>query len=99
VAGAWQLEGCSDDRALARSQGRAGLLPHSGDQDAIEFSPRTFDPTGDKVYVRGRYAWEVRKSGKPAAADWCHVFTLRGGKVSRFDEFTDTAAFADAYRG
>ena len=40
----------------------------------------------------------VRKMGKAAKAEWCHVFTFRNGKVSQFREFTDTASFADAYR-
>jgi ketosteroid isomerase-like protein len=28
-----------------------------------------------------------------------HVFTIKGGKVTAFREFTDTAQFAEAYRG
>jgi ketosteroid isomerase-like protein len=27
-----------------------------------------------------------------------HIFTLRGGKIAAFREFTDTALFAQAYR-
>jgi len=28
-----------------------------------------------------------------------HVFTIKDGKVTDFREFTDTATFAEAYRG
>jgi uncharacterized protein len=48
--------------------------------------------------VLGHYAWTVRKTGKATSADWCHVFTVKDGKVSEFREFTDTASFAEAYR-
>ena len=32
-------------------------------------------------------------------SDWLHVFTIRGGKVAAFKEFSDTAQFAEAFRG
>ena len=35
----------------------------------------------------------------PVAADFVHIFTVKDGKVSGFQEFTDTATFAEAYRG
>jgi ketosteroid isomerase-like protein len=41
----------------------------------------------------------VKKTGKPIDTDWCHVFTVHGGKVTAFTEFTDTAQAAEAYRG
>jgi ketosteroid isomerase-like protein len=54
---------------------------------------------GAKVFVRGHYRWEVSKSGKPVEAEWCHIFTIDNSKLSGFEEFTDTASFAGAYRG
>jgi ketosteroid isomerase-like protein len=41
----------------------------------------------------------MRKTGRKAASDWLHIFTVRGGKVVAFLEFTDTAAFAQAWKG
>jgi uncharacterized protein len=41
----------------------------------------------------------VKKTGRRIASDWCHVFTVRDGKVAAFREFTDTAQAAAAYRG
>jgi ketosteroid isomerase-like protein len=67
-------------------------------QTAIDFSPHEFDAAGDKVFVRGHYAWVIRKSGRKAESDWVHIFTIKGGKVTAFDEFTDTAQFAAALR-
>jgi ketosteroid isomerase-like protein len=67
--------------------------------EAIEFTPRELHGAADKVFVLGRYRWKVRKTGSPVASDWCHVFTVRNGKVAAFREFTDTATLAAAYRG
>jgi hypothetical protein len=67
-------------------------------QDVSEFTPLEFDATGDKVFVRGRSAMTIRRSGQSVASEWCHIFTLRDGKVTRFQEFTDTAQYAEAYR-
>ena len=64
-----------------------------------EFSPREFYAADDKVFVLGFYAATVTKTGKTAACEWVHIFTIRGGKVTRFREFTDTAVIAEAYRG
>ncbi len=68
-------------------------------QDATEFSPREFYPSGDKVFVLGHYAWKLRKTGRTVESDFIHIFTVKGGKVVQFREFTDTAKFAEAYRG
>jgi ketosteroid isomerase-like protein len=63
-----------------------------------EFSPKEFYPSGDKVFVLGRYAATVKKTGSPIDSEWCHIFTIRDGKVVSFREFTDTAQAAEAYR-
>jgi ketosteroid isomerase-like protein len=61
-----------------------------------QFEPREFLATGDKVVVLGHYAatTPVKKSFK---SDFAMVFTLRNGKVIRFQEFCDSAAVNDAY--
>jgi ketosteroid isomerase-like protein len=67
-------------------------------QQAHEFSPGEFSISGDKVFVTGHYAWTVKKTGRKVSADWIHIFTVKGGKVTAFREFTDTAQFAEANR-
>jgi ketosteroid isomerase-like protein len=66
--------------------------------DFHDFSPREFYPSGDKVFVLGRYEGTVKKTGRRLASDWVHVFTIRDGKVAQFREFADTAAIAEAGR-
>ena len=68
-------------------------------EDFSDFSPREFYPVEDKVFVLGSYRLKIKKTGKPIASEWVHVFTLKDGKVTRFREHTDTAQFAEAYRG
>lgn len=84
-------------------RGRTGVqqfFAHVADTIAFsEFAPRDFYPTGDKVFVLGRYTGKIKKTGRTAGSEWVHVFTIKGGKASRFQEFTDTAAFVQAYRG
>ena len=52
-----------------------------------------------KLFALGHYAGTVKKTGLPFNCEWGHVFTVKNGKVARFREFTDTAQFAEAYRG
>lgn len=68
-------------------------------EDFQEFNPKEFHAAGDKVFVLGSYAITVRKTGRGIASEWCHVFTLRDGRVAAFREFMDTAQAAAAYRG
>jgi hypothetical protein len=68
-------------------------------EDFQDFSPRELHGSGDKVFVLGEYRFTVKKTGRVVASDWCHIFTIRDGKVVAFHEFTDTAQAAAAYRG
>ena len=71
----------------------------SDNEDFSDFSPREFYAADDKVFVLGSYKLKLKKTGKPVASEWVHVFTLKDGKVIRFREHTDTAQFAEGYRG
>jgi len=67
-------------------------------QEPREFTPKEFFAADDHVFVIGHYDWKIRKTGRTAASDWVHIFTIRDGKVVKFREFNDTAKFAEAYR-
>jgi len=60
------------------------------------FEPKEFIATGDKVVALGHYT-ATTPIGKTFDADFAMVFTLRNGKVSEFQEFTDSAALNAAY--
>ena len=100
----WQARGRpSDHPALGERKGPQGVQAFFGivaeTQNVVEFSPREYYPFDDKVFVRGRYAWTMRKTGRPVAAEWIHVFVIRDAKIASFEEFTDTGQFAEALRG
>jgi len=51
---------------------------------------------GDKVVVLGQQRATVRETGRHFETRWAHVYTLRNGKVSAGQVFTDTDAIASA---
>jgi len=99
----WQVHGRPKDHpAIGTYKGPDGVQKFfalvAETQDVSAFAPRDFYAAGDKVFVRGNYAWTVRKTGKPVSCEWLHMMTIRDGRLSAFEEFTDTAQFAEALR-
>ena len=60
------------------------------------FEPREYIAKGDRVVVLGRYVGKARATGRTYDCEWTMVFTVTDGKVSRFQEYTDTATIAAA---
>jgi uncharacterized protein len=54
---------------------------------------------GDTVVARGRYSGVYKKTGAGINAQFAHVWTLRDGKVAKFQQYTDTAQVAKAVGG
>jgi ketosteroid isomerase-like protein len=50
------------------------------------------------VVILGYYHGTARGTGKAFGSSWAHVWTLAGGQVTNFQEFTDTHAAAEAFR-
>ena len=67
-------------------------------QEATRFEPVAFIAEGDKVVVIGSATWHVKATGLDYDSEWVHVFTVRDGKVARFQQFVDTAAAEHAFR-
>lgn len=67
-------------------------------QDAEQFEVQTFVAQDDKVVAFGHYRWRVKSTGRSYESDFAHCFTIYRGKVSRFQEYADTQAWAAAYR-
>lgn len=64
-----------------------------------EFQPHTLLAAGDQVVVLGQERMRVKSTGRVYTVEWAHVWTLRGGQVTAFCEYTDTAAILAALRG
>ncbi len=71
----------------------------AANEDITAFEPREFHASGDKVFVLGHAGYIIKRTRKPAASDWAHVFTLKDGKITAFQGYLDTAQIAAAYRG
>ena len=60
------------------------------------FEPNEFIASGNKVVALGHYT-ATTPVGKTFDADFAMVFTLQNGKVTGFQEFSDSAAVNAAY--
>jgi ketosteroid isomerase-like protein len=53
---------------------------------------------GDTVVVLGHEKGRFRPTGRDYELHWVQFFTFRDGKLARFRELADTAAFLDAVK-
>lgn len=65
--------------------------------DFLGFEPQTFLGDGDRVLVLGTETLKNKANDREWYTAWCHDYTLQDGKVTKFREFTDTAAVASAF--
>lgn len=94
-----EVEGVPVARSWHGRDGVGQFFQTLGDtQEPRQFEPREFVAQGDKVVALGHYIWHVKSTGREWESDFAHVFTLRDGEVSRFQEYTDSAALADAFK-
>ncbi len=98
----WQIPDIENVPFAGKRQGRkevAGFFSSLAEvQEAINFEPQEFIAQGDKVVILGRYQWRLKATGKEYGGDWAHVFTVRDGIVTNFQEYTDTAVAATAFQ-
>jgi uncharacterized protein len=98
----WQLPEIENVPFAGKRQGRGAVGEFfsalASLQDARSFEPREFIAQGAKVVVLGHYVWQVRANGRTYESDFAHVFTIRGGQIAAFHEYTDSAAAAKAFR-
>lgn len=59
--------------------------------DGFAVHPKTYHDAGDVVVVEARYTGTYEATGKTLDAQVCHVWTLRDGKIARFQQYVDTA--------
>jgi len=107
------LDRLSDDIVWLGVYGASPKVPTSGERrgkaaiatffkqvaETVNFSsfePKEFVATGDKVVCLGHYKATTNVGGS-FDSDFAMVFTLKNGKVVRFQEFTDSAAVNAAY--
>jgi ketosteroid isomerase-like protein len=60
--------------------------------------PHAFVAEGDTVVALGDYSGTYKATGKTFSAPFAHVWTLSEGKITRFQQYTDTALVQAALR-
>jgi ketosteroid isomerase-like protein len=68
----------------------------AGDIEEFRVIPEKMIDAGSSVVVEGRYTGRVKATGRPVDAQFAHVWDLDGGKVTRFQQYTDTWQWREA---
>lgn len=67
--------------------------------DGFSVLPEEWMDAGNRVVVLGTYKGTHKGTGKRVSAQFAHVWSLKEGRVARFQQYTDTKQFADAVAG
>jgi ketosteroid isomerase-like protein len=59
--------------------------------DGFSVHPKSFHDAGDSVIVEGRYSGTYKATGKSMDTQVCHVWKVKDGKVTKFQQYVDTA--------
>jgi uncharacterized protein len=98
----WQLPEMGNVPFAGTWRGREGVSQFFNKvfevQDVVEFEPQEYVAQGDKVVVLGRFLMRTKTTGGEFRSDWAHVWTVEGDKVTRFNEYVDTAVVSRAHR-
>ena len=62
--------------------------------EGFTVNPETLLEDGETVVALGRYRGTFRATGRPLDAQFVHAWTVRDGRVTRFQQYTDTVQFA-----
>ncbi len=66
------------------------------DWEVFEVRPDEMLDAEDHVVALGYYTAKYRATGKEVRAQFAHVWGVREGKVTSFQQYTDTKKFSDA---
>jgi ketosteroid isomerase-like protein len=66
-----------------------------GEWDGFAVHPKIFHAAGDSVIVEARYTGTFKPTGRSMDAQVCHVWDVTDGKVTRFQQYVDTAKLQD----
>ena len=60
--------------------------------------PQEFVDAGDRVFVLGEFQGKGKARGTPFVAPFVHIATFRDGKMTRFQNYTDTGTIVAAIK-
>jgi ketosteroid isomerase-like protein len=58
--------------------------------------PEEFVDAGDTIVALGHYSGTLHTNSVHIVAPFCHIWTLKNGKIARLRQCADTATFAQA---
>ena len=73
-----------------------GTIPMYYEELAVV--PQEFVDAGDRVFVLGEFRGKGKARGTPFVAPFVHIVTFRDGKLTRFQNYTDTGTIVAAIR-
>ena len=59
--------------------------------EGFSIHPKSFYGAGDSVIVEARYTGTFKPTGKSMDTQVCHIWDVTDGKVTRFQQYVDTA--------
>lgn len=66
------------------------------DWEGFEVAPQDVLDAGDTAIGLGHYSGVYKKNSERVKAQFAHIFTIREGKIVKFQQYTDTAQFMNA---
>ena len=64
--------------------------------DGFAVHTKSFHDAGDSVIVEARYSGAYKATGKTIDVQVCHVWDVKDGRLTRFQQYVDTAKLQDA---
>ena len=96
----WESEGPEIISFAGIHHGHAGALRFfqaiAKDHENIKLDMPVIFADGDHVAAFGRYSVTMKATGKPADTPLAHFWTFRNGKVTRYVNYSNTAAYVEA---
>ncbi len=64
--------------------------------DGFAVTPEEWLDAGSRIVVLGTYSGTNKATGKRVRAQFAHIWSVKDGRVVRFQQYTDTKQFAEA---
>jgi len=98
----WDHRGPPDVPISHLYVGRAGVEEFftimNATQEFLEFEPREYFGSGNRVVALGFHRFRVKETGKEWESEFAHAFTIEDGQVTAWRPIHDMTAEAMAYK-
>jgi uncharacterized protein len=72
------------------------FVPLLRDWEGFSLTPHDFIGSGERVVSLGAYSGTFKATGKAMTAPFAHAWIVRGDRISRFIQYTDTIKIREA---